>query len=35
MIHMLHTYRTKASFHAKIKYFSLDSTFNIDMVRPV
>jgi hypothetical protein len=24
-----------ASFYAKIKYFSLDSTFNIDMVRPV
>jgi hypothetical protein len=32
---MLHTYRTMASFHAKIKYFSLDSTFNIYRVRPV
>jgi hypothetical protein len=35
MIRMLHTYRTMASFYAKIKYFSPDSTFNIDMVRPV
>jgi hypothetical protein len=32
---MLNTYRTMPSFYAKIKYFSLDSTFNIDKMRPV
>jgi hypothetical protein len=38
MIHMLrivNTYLTMASFYAKIKYFSLSSTFNIDKMRPV
>ena len=35
MRHMLHTYHTMASFSAKMKYFSLDNTFNIDRVRPV
>jgi hypothetical protein len=34
MIHMLQTYRTMASFNAKIDYFSLESTFNIDRKRP-
>ena len=34
MIHMLQTYRTVASFYAKIKYFSLNSTFDIDRTRP-
>jgi hypothetical protein len=32
---MIHTYRTIASFYDKMKYLSLESTFNIDMVRPV
>ena len=32
---MSNTYLTMASFYAKIKYFSLDSTFNIDRMRPV